>query len=130
MIQNKYLIKAKNGESAILIHNGYDPFSYGNVTNPIVLNFSEYELLKNFFSKINNRSFFEEFEQSNKYDLDLSDVFFNTFGYRLLTISANEYFRFSSDDEKQKSEKKKKELIKILLSLNCQINWDSLFLCT
>ena len=116
MIQNKYLLKFKNGESVILLHNGYDPFSYGNVTNPIILDYSEYELLKNFFSKMNNRSLFEEFEQSNKYDLVLSDDFFSSFGLRLLTISTNECFRFSSDEEKQKSEKKKKELIEKCIS--------------
>ena len=119
MIQNKYLLKAKNGESVILLHNGYEPFSYGNVTNPILLDFSEYELLKSFFSKNNKCSLFEEFEQKNKYDLDLGNSFFDIFGFRLLTISTNTCFRFTSAKEEQKSEKKKKEIIEKIISLNC-----------
>lgn len=116
MVYNKYLLKAMSGEYVILLHNGYDSFSYGNVTNPIVLNFSEYELLKSYFFKINQNSFFENFEQSDKYDLEFPTEFLNILGVRLLTLSAKECFRYLSEEDKQKSEKEKRKLIEKFIS--------------
>lgn len=83
MVYNKYLLKAMSGEYVILLHNGYDSFSYGNVTNPIVLNFSEYELLKSYFFKINQNSFFELLFSDNPIVQEVMSLFLLPINKRL-----------------------------------------------
>lgn len=113
---NKYLDKVDKGEYVIFLHNGYSPFSYGISVDPIQLNFSEYKILKQFLIKNGKDKFIENFENSNKYDLEFDPSISNILNRRILTLSPPDCVSYTSKEEELNCWQKKKILIKKLKS--------------
>ena len=109
---NKYIEQLKSGEYQAFLHDWYCGFSYGVAVNPIILNYSEYEILKDYLTKKGEGQIFFDFENSDDFNLKLNENIIKIINKRLLTPAPKNCVHYDSKEVELDCQKEKEILMK------------------